>query len=205
MKNHYLFLLLIISINISCSMRNSADSKDLLTQISEFQLKLKSEWENPETTALREDEIEKFQGIHFFPIDLDYVVKASFKSSENQKRIAFPTSANKIKYYKEFGEVLFELNNQTYSLTIYASDPPIEGYENFLFLPFMDDTNGETSYGGGRYLDFEIDDIVNNELIIDFNKSYNPNCAYSNYYNCPIPPINNYLEVEIKAGASYKQ
>ena len=88
-------------------------------------------------------------------------------------------------------------------MIIYQSDPPIEGYETSLFLPFMDETNGETSYGGGRYLDLEISDIQSNDVWIDFNQAYNPYCAYSSYYNCPIPPANNYLDIEIKAGVSY--
>lgn len=209
MKKQYLLLLLIILINSSCTTQNlsnrSNEQRSLITEIMEFQLDLKSNWENPKTTPLKEDEIEDFQGISFFPIDLNYVVKAQFTPSESQKTIAFPTSANKIKYYKEYGKLNFELNQQKHSLSIYASDPPIEGYENHLFLPFMDDTNGETTYGGGRYLDFETTDITNNELIVDFNKAYNPYCAYSNYYNCPIPPNNNYLSTEIKAGESYKQ
>lgn len=209
MKKTHFYLLIIFAGFLSCTNNTLSHQpiaqKRLLKEIKEFQNEIQSNWENPETTPLKEDEINEFKGIQFFPIDLKYVTKASFTPNESRKIIAFPTSANKIKHYKEYGTIHFDLNDAKHSLTIYASDPPIESYENHLFLPFMDDTNGDTSYGGGRYLDFKVSDIMNHELIIDFNKAYNPYCAYSDYYNCPIPPANNYLETEIKAGESYLQ
>lgn len=171
--------------------------------ITKYQSELKEEWDNPHTTPLKEDEKSNFKGITFFPVNDQFRIKAKFTKTENGKTIPFPTSANKIKHYKEYGKIDFQLNRKPFELTIYQSDPPIEGYENSLFIPFTDDTNGITSYGGGRYLDIEIKDIQNNTLILDFNKAYNPYCAYSKYYNCPIPPSNNYLETEITAGVSY--
>lgn len=195
--------ILILSFILSLIILSSCNSYYNLREIEHYQSHLKKEWENPETTPLKEDEKDSFQGIQFFPIDKKYIVNADFKPIENGKTIPFPTSAQKIKHYKEYGKLNFKLNGNFHELTIYQSDPPIEGYENSLFLPFMDETNGDTSYGGGRYLDFEITDIQSNKLKIDFNKAYNPYCAYSKYYNCPIPPANNYLDTEINAGVSY--
>lgn len=171
--------------------------------VTEYQHKLKEEWSNPETTPLKQDEKENFKEITFFPSDKDYLVNAKFTKIENGKTIPFPTSAQKIKYYKEYGKANFRLNGKSFELTIYQSDPPIEGYETSLFVPFTDDTNGVKTYGGGRYIDLEISDVKNDKVYIDFNKAYNPYCAYSKYYNCPIPPSNNYLETEINAGVSY--
>lgn len=176
-----------------------------LSETLSYQNDLKQEWENPETTPLKDDEKEGFKGIRFFPIDTEYTVMADFKLTENGKTIPFPTSAKKIKHYKEYGKINFKLKGKAFELTIYQSDPHISGYENSLFLPFMDETNGHTSYGGGRYLDLEISDIKKNKVLIDFNRAYNPYCAYSKYYNCPIPPSNNYLETEINAGVSYSE
>jgi len=73
-------------------------------------------------------------------------------------------------------------------------------YADYLFIPFTDNTSGNESYGGGRYLDYKISDIKNNKLLLDFNKAYNPYCAYTTGYNCPIPPAENDLKVAIKAG-----
>lgn len=195
-----LFLLFLLSglLLSACSSFNTAD-------ITAYQHNLWEEFNNPETTPVMEDERADFHGITFFPISKDFIVNAKFAPIPNAKTLPFPTSAGKIKHYKEYGLLKFMLENEEFELTIYQSDPPIEGYETSLFLPFTDDTNGDTSYGGGRYMDFEISDIKNNSLLIDFNKAYNPYCAYSKYYNCPIPPRNNYLATEIRAGVSYEE
>jgi len=187
-----------------CLFINSCTSPQVLS-IREFQDTLVEEWANPKTTPLKEDEKQNFKGISFFPINKKYIVEAGFTKVENGKTLPFPTSAKKIKYYTEYGKLNFELDNKPFELTVYQSDPPLNGYEDYLFLPFTDNTNGDSSYGGGRYIDFKINDIQNGRLTIDFNKAYNPYCAYSKYYNCPIPPANNYLDIEILAGVSYRR
>ena len=189
------FLVILVSCNSSKQLIKKAD-------IQLYQTKLAEEYTNPETTPLVDEERANFKGITFFPIDSKYTVKAKFTEIENGRVIPFPTSAKKIKNYKEYGTVTFMLDNQEQTLTIYQSSPIIEKYEDSLFLPFMDETNGVTSYGGGRYLDLSTKGI-GNEIILDFNQAYNPYCAYSKHYNCPIPPSNNVLDVEINAGGSY--
>jgi uncharacterized protein len=71
-------------------------------------------------------------------------------------------------------------------------------YKNYLFLPFLDLTSGNESYGGGRYIDMRIP--KGNIITIDFNKAYNPYCAYNHKYSCPVVPDENNLNIEIKAG-----
>ena len=73
-------------------------------------------------------------------------------------------------------------------------------FRNELFLPFKDKTNANGSYGGGRYIDIKISDIENGKVILDFNKAYNPWCAYSDGYSCPIPPKENHLKIAVTAG-----
>lgn len=73
-------------------------------------------------------------------------------------------------------------------------------YKDLLFLPFTDQTNNKETYGGGRYIDLNVNDIRNNHLEIDFNKAYNPYCAYSDGYRCPIPPEENDLPISIIVG-----
>ncbi|MBP6826735.1 MAG: DUF1684 domain-containing protein, partial [Saprospiraceae bacterium] len=91
----------------------------------------------------------------------------------------------------------------TYSLQIYQNIRLLtsQKYFDYLFLPFKDTTNGDTTYGGGRYLDLRLDNIGSDQMMeIDFNKAYNPWCAYSDGYNCPIPPATNHLEMAVEAG-----
>jgi uncharacterized protein (DUF1684 family) len=78
-----------------------------------------------------------------------------------------------------------------------------EGYKDYLFLPFTDLTNGNETYGSGRYIDLRIPE--RETIIIDFNKAYNPYCAYNYGYACPIPPKENKLKVEIRAGVMAPQ
>jgi uncharacterized protein (DUF1684 family) len=68
----------------------------------------------------------------------------------------------------------------------------------YLFCPFKDKTNGNQTYGSGRFLDFEEKDLEN--MVLDFNYAYNPYCAYNSNYSCPIPPFENHLDVEVLAG-----
>ena len=199
MINKLFLTLTICVILVSC---NSTKQLIKTEDIQLYQTKLAAEYTNPETTPLVDEERTNFKGIRFFPIDTKYTVKARFTPIENGKIIPFPTSAKKIKNYKEYGTVTFMIDNQQQTLTVYQSLPIMEKYEDSLFLPFMDETNGVSSYGGGRYLDLSIKDLKD-EIILDFNQVYNPYCAYSKHYNCPIPPANNVLDVEINAGVSY--
>jgi uncharacterized protein (DUF1684 family) len=73
-------------------------------------------------------------------------------------------------------------------------------YKNYLFIPFTDATNGTDTYEGGRYIDLSIPDIKDTNVIVDFNKAYNPYCCYTGGYDCPIPPKENALTVAINAG-----
>lgn len=75
-----------------------------------------------------------------------------------------------------------------------------EELKDYLFIPFNDLTNYETTYAGGRYLDISIKDIQGNRVVLDFNKCYNPYCAYASGYSCPIPPAANRLSVRMDAG-----
>ena len=76
-------------------------------------------------------------------------------------------------------------------------------YKNYIFLPFTDDSNGFETYGGGRYLDIDKPEDGVRKIVLDFNIAYNPYCAYSDAYSCPIPPRENNLSVKILAGAKY--
>ncbi|MFV0140972.1 MULTISPECIES: DUF1684 domain-containing protein [Empedobacter] len=176
-----------------------------LVAIQKYQTELATFYTDPKTTPLVDEEKTNFKGITFFPISEKYIVKAKFTPIKDGKVIPFPTSAKKIKNYKEYGTVTFILDNVEQTLTVYQSSPIMEKYADSLFLPFMDETNGVTSYGGGRYLDLSTKDLGTkaNEITLDFNQVYNPYCAYSKHYNCPIPPANNVLDIEINAGVSY--
>ena len=110
------------------------------------------------------------------------------------------TSTDRLPVYLKYGELVFNLKGGPFLLNFYQ--PPdlivMEGFEDYLFLPFLDETNGLESYGGGRYIDARIPE--GNTIVIDFNKAYNPYCAYNDKYSCPLVPRENYLKTRIEAG-----
>jgi len=87
-------------------------------------------------------------------------------------------------------------------LTVYKSISLSKNaaYADYLFLPFTDQTNASETYAGGRYIDLKTKDFTNNQVVIDFNKAYNPYCAYGGGYACPKPPDENKLDIKLEAG-----
>jgi uncharacterized protein len=141
--------------------------------------------------------------LQFYPVTEKYRVLAKFEKASNSKWFSMNTSSSMKQTYRVYGMLSFTINDTLQTLNIYQSQDlmGMDKYKDHLFLPFVDLTSGEESYTGGRYIDFEIPDIINNTLLVDFNKAYNPYCAYvSGVYSCPIPPKENKLSVAIKAG-----
>ena len=113
------------------------------------------------------------------------------------------TSDKRLRDYDLYAKVTFELDGREFQLNVYQiSAANMKAlHQNRLFLPFTDQSNGTDTYGGGRYLDLEIPE--GDRITIDFNKAYNPYCAYSDRYSCPIPPQENDLGIPILAGVKY--
>ncbi|HKK79567.1 MAG TPA: DUF1684 domain-containing protein [Phaeodactylibacter sp.] len=138
----------------------------------------------------------------FFPPDSAYRVKAAFERTKEAEPFDMATYSGITKPYVQYGTLTFELHDTTLQMAVYQSLRLVRmpQYRDHLFIPFKDVTNGEATYGGGRYMDISKNDIKEGQLQIDFNKAYNPYCAYSDGYNCPIPPVANHLPVAIEAG-----
>ncbi|SMC86210.1 DUF1684 domain-containing protein [Chryseobacterium sp. YR221] len=179
-------------------------SKEVM-DVKKFQKELNAEYLNPKETPLRGDNFKNFKEHPFFPIDMKYRITAKFVKSKDTKPFDLPTSSGKTKSYQEYGKASFKLDGKPYTLTLYQSLDLIKQkkYQDYLFLPFRDATNEKETYGGGKYLDLKIP--KGNTIVLDFNQSYHPYCAYNAYdYNCPIVPEENKLPVEIRAGVMYE-
>lgn len=140
--------------------------------------------------------------LRFFKPDASYRVTAAFTPITDTVGFLVRTSGKKTPRYFRYGTLHFTIHDTLLQLTVYRNDElqKIPQYKNYLFVPYTDLTSGEESYGGGKYLEFYTTDIKNNKVLIDFNKAYNPYCAYTTGYNCPIPPRENDLPVAIRAG-----
>lgn len=196
-----LFIILISSANYQFSCAQSyAD------EISKFQNELNQLYENSETTPLMEEDFPLFQGHEFYPINEDYNIHASFKRTADAKPFEMITTGKKRPLYIEYGRASFELDGEAIELIIYQNvmASKMIMYKDDLFLAYHDLTNGESTYGGGRFIDLK--KPVGNVINIDFNRSFNPLCAYNpEKYSCPIPPPQNNIPVEITAGVKFSE
>ena len=141
-----------------------------------------------------------FSGLNYYPPNLDYRYEIPLQKADEPELLTFQTSTGDEQTYHRLGTVEFEVEGQTARLAVYQSTEH-EG----LFVPFRDATSGRETYGAGRYLEPEL--LGDGNLLLDFNLAYNPFCAYTNAYSCPLPPFENHLTgVAIRAGEkAYKK
>ncbi|RKS02546.1 DUF1684 domain-containing protein [Flavobacterium sp. 102] len=166
----------------------------------EFQETINKEYGNREESPLTEEDFKVFKGLDFYPINEKFIVEAKFTRTPNEKVFKMKTTGTRLPEYVKYGELVFNIDGKTFKLNLYQNIDLTkkEGYADYLFLPFSDLTCGKESYIGGRYIDMRIP--KGDTLIIDFNKAYNPYCAYNHKYSCPIVPLGNDLDIEILAG-----
>ncbi|GGD07121.1 DUF1684 domain-containing protein [Hyunsoonleella pacifica] len=163
-----------------------------------FQKELNAFYKDASTSPLKKKDLKKFEGLDFFKYDSSYVVEAKLKRTPNSKWFNMKTTTQRVSEERIYGILYFELKGKQYQLNLYQSKEALEEGDDYLFLPFLDETNGKDSYGGGRYIDANIP--KGNTMIIDFNSAYNPYCAYNDRYSCPIVPRVNYLKTRVEAG-----
>lgn len=193
---HILVLLFISALTVAAQTTDEA----ALQEIAEHRKKQETEMRNKEKSPLDKKMIRKFKGLNYYPPDLSYRVKARFVKNENPVIFKMQTTTTRLPQYLKYGEVHFTLAGTEYKLEVYQSPEisKVTGYEDYLFIPFTDATNGEETYQVGRYIEFKIP--TTEEVIVDFNLCYNPYCSYNPNYSCPIPPAANALPIAIKAG-----
>jgi uncharacterized protein len=136
--------------------------------------------------------VKNFKGIDTYPINEDWRITADFHPFDRYRVIEVPNIINSVEKDTVIGELTFTIKGKNYKLL-----PIKEGNE--FFIIFADETNGTETYGAGRFLYTSLPDS-NNKVIVDFNKAYNPPCAFTKYATCPLPPKENYLHLKITAG-----
>jgi uncharacterized protein (DUF1684 family) len=179
-------------------MTSHSHTHDAMRQIEAFRRqKDKFFKEQPESPLLPEDK-EHFHHLHYYPADPEYRVVATLVEEAHPGTFKVQTTTGDFKEYMRIGRLEFELNGERLALTAFLppSDEPMHGSR--IFVPFRDKTSGKETYGAGRYID--LNRREGNEYVLDFNRAYNPFCAYSPYYSCPLPPGENNLPIEIRAG-----
>lgn len=193
MKLKYLIVSVLAAISFSVSAQTYKGT------IAAHRQNYLKEFLEDERSPLRQED---FSNLHFYDADSTFLVEAVVTLLQDQSPFRMPTFDGTSKEFVRYAVLDFQLKDKPYKLTIYRNVALAANtqYKDYLFLPFTDQTNNKETYGGGRYMDLKVGDIENNRVLIDFNKAYNPYCAYSTGYRCPIPPEENDLQTEIKAG-----
>lgn len=143
---------------------------------------------------------QSFRGLPYFRISPSWRISARLERYSNPDTIKMKTTTERLPLYLVYGKAHFTIKGQEFSLTVFRNVGLMSkpGFEDYLFVPFTDETSGNRSYGGGRYIDARI--VEGDNIVIDFNRAYNPYCVYSKKYSCPIPPTENFIPMPVNAG-----
>ncbi|WP_034256211.1 DUF1684 domain-containing protein [Arenibacter latericius] len=171
-----------------------------LSDVYQFQAKLNAEFKNPETSPLPDRYRKNFSSLDFFAPDSSYQVMAKVTRTPEALPFLMPTTTGGRTEEVVYAKLSFTLNGKEHELEVYQNTELMQqaNFKDYLFLPFSDLTNGEETYEGGRYLDLAIP--KGDTILLDFNMSYNPYCAYNPKYSCPVVPKQNRLDTHIRAG-----
>ncbi len=137
----------------------------------------------------------RFVELAYFKPDSNYRVMADVENITSQDTMIIEDTHKDMRKFYRVMKLHFKIEGKPYALFAYK---PVADKGNELFIPFYDATNGKETHEGGRYIDIE--NTGKDKMVLDFNFAYNPYCAYSQNYGCPIPPIENKLPVRIEAG-----
>lgn len=153
-------------------------------------------------SPLTDQQKRSFRGLEYFPPNPDYIVNAKLVPFQRKTTMTIPTSDNKEVTYIKYAMAEFTIDGTPQSLLLLQSEE--ENDPKALFLAFTDQTSGNETYGGGRYIDLRLNN--DRRVIIDFNKAYSPFCMFNENFSCPFPPQENHLSVAIPAGEKiYKE
>ena len=194
-SNSSLFLLVNFFCFFGTSCGNSSDVSDPEAYRQELARKRKEKDDFYQTSAESPITDRKaFKGLSYFDPDPAYRVTARIEPfADKSQRLVIPMSDGSEDVYTKYAHAVFSLQGEVCRVLLLK-------HGTTLSLLFKDLTNGKETYGGGRYIDFEEDEVKENRLVIDFNTAYHPYCAFNHEYACPLPPKENTLPVAVKAG-----
>jgi uncharacterized protein (DUF1684 family) len=197
--SHYGMKYLIVTLTFISFISFNSFAQDYYTHLATHRKQYKADFLTDSHSPLKESDL---TNLHFFDADSTYRINADAGILSNQVPFQMTTFNGAKQAYIKYAQITFKLKGKPCQLYIYKNiaftNRP--GLNDYLFLPFTDETNSNDTYGGGRYIDLRMGDIKNGKVEIDFNKAYNPYCAYSEGYQCPMPPAENQLSVKVEAG-----
>lgn len=168
--------------------------------ILDWQAEMNREFADTADSPLDEADLQNFKALDFYAPDSNYRVNATMILVKDSKAFPMKTSTDRAPMYRVYGYLHFKINGKACRLAAYQriEFSTSDDYADYLFVPFLDQTNDKETYYGGRYMDIQISPSGNYSL--DFNMAYNPYCAYSDRWSCPLVPEENTLNCKIEAG-----
>jgi len=192
-----LIAVIVIIITVFYSLQGTRDQTAYIQQITKARTE-KDEFMKTSAESPFKDTTESFTGLKYFPPDAKYKIIATLTPIQHKEIVVLTTNDGKEERYIPYAYAEFELDdvkNKLLILEIVDMGP----FRGKLFLAFGDGTSAFETYGAGRYLD--VLKVPGSQTItLDFNEAYNPYCAYTDKFSCPLPPKENLLSVSIKAG-----
>jgi uncharacterized protein (DUF1684 family) len=181
---------------------SSGSTKQWAQELDAWRAEKDAEMRGPHSPLGRDGPaaVAAYQGLHYLPTSWDYRVPARFEPADAGRTLQLETTTGGVRILPLRGVLHFEIKGHKLSLDAFAlSERP-----NDYFVIFKDATNGHQSYGAGRFL--WVPGAVDGKTVLDFNQAWNPLCAYSNAFNCPIAPPENRLAIAIPVGeATYHE
>jgi len=191
-------MILVLSLLAGCATYNPADT-EYLNAIAEERQTKDLNFRTAEHSPLKPEMKNDFKGLNYFPAGVDWRFEGKLVLNDSTViDTILGTKAKDKRPAKRYGWFKFSKNGKDMSLLVYKMLRSKSGYEDYLFLGFTDKTSGTESYPAGRYIDL----VKNNDdfYVVDFNKAYNPYCAYNAKFSCAIPPLENDLPIAVTAG-----
>jgi uncharacterized protein (DUF1684 family) len=186
---------------LACSSGPSApDDESYVEKISTERARKERMFRESSDTPIPAGRQSELLPLSYFPVEPEYNASAVLKLSQDRPEFEMPTSTGKLRKMQRVGVLEFTLKGQPLSLGAFVESGTARITR--LFVPFTDLTTGTETYAAGRYLD--LDPTGTGLYEIDFNRAYNPYCAYNESYDCPYPPASNRLKIPIRAGERMK-
>ncbi|GAB5524499.1 MAG: DUF1684 domain-containing protein [Roseivirga sp.] len=200
-KIFVVLIVAIVAITVINFMSTGEGTEEYISRIEEDR-KTRNGFMVSSSSPFTVEDRKTFTNLNYYPVKEEFKILAKLTRVQRKQPIFIPTTTGESKKYIPYGYAEFEIDGKPQKLLLYQDWE--ENNPNKLSLMFADNTSGDTTYGGGRYIDVPRSNT--NAITIDFNMAYNPFCHFNDEYSCPIPPKENLLTVAIEAGEKlYKE
>jgi uncharacterized protein len=188
----------LIALVAACALASGQSSASCLDSLAAHRAQIETDYLKSKDSPFDQEMRARFAGFAYFAGNAAYCVESAFERTSGDKTFQMATFNGKTLPFRRYGVFHFQLGGASRSLAAYQRMDLPETERQWVLIPFRDETNGHETYGGGRYL--QVDLPIGSATTLDFNRAFNPLCAYDSKFTCPIPPADNALKVSIPAG-----